>query len=83
MKNIRFKLYAGLMDYLPPSAVDNAIQLQVGDDASPSSVLDAHQVPKKLAHLVLINGVYINPSDRDSPLDDGDTLAVWPPVAGG
>lgn len=82
-KNIRFKLYAGLSDYLPHGAADNAIQLEVEEDASPRSILDAHLVPEKLAHLVLINGVYVNSSDRDRPLDDGDTLAVWPPVAGG
>jgi molybdopterin converting factor small subunit len=33
---------------------------------------------------VLINGVYAEPEERGSPiLNDGDSLAVWPPVAGG
>ena len=83
MKSVRFKLYAGLTDYLPPEASSNAVQLQLSDDASPSSVLRKHRVPKRLAHLVMVNGIYVNPSDRDKPLNDGDTLAVWPPVAGG
>jgi molybdopterin converting factor small subunit len=32
----------------------------------------------------VLNGVYVHPSERDQAiLRDGDTLAVWPPVAGG
>ena len=34
--------------------------------------------------LVLINGVFVAPQERNKPLlRDGDTLAIWPPVAGG
>jgi molybdopterin converting factor small subunit len=41
-------------------------------------------VPRKLSHLVLVNGVYAHPDERDTAiLKDGDTLAIWPPVAGG
>jgi molybdopterin converting factor small subunit len=49
-----------------------------------NSVLDRFQVPHRLCHLVLINGVYAEPEDRGSAiLKDGDSLAIWPPVAGG
>jgi molybdopterin converting factor small subunit len=35
-------------------------------------------------HLVLVNGVYIAPDQRDTRvLQEGETLAIWPPVAGG
>jgi molybdopterin converting factor small subunit len=33
---------------------------------------------------VLVNGVYIDPSDRaQRVLQSGEVLAIWPPVAGG
>jgi sulfur carrier protein ThiS len=33
---------------------------------------------------VLVNGIFVPPSQRQAKaLSDGDTLAVWPPVAGG
>ncbi len=36
------------------------------------------------AHLVLLNGVYLTPEQREqATFKEGDTLAVWPPVAGG
>ena len=38
----------------------------------------------KLVHLVLVNGVYVQPEERASRvLKDGDVLAIWPPIAGG
>jgi molybdopterin converting factor small subunit len=33
---------------------------------------------------VLLNGIFVPPSRRPAaPLSDGDTIAIWPPVAGG
>jgi len=81
---IRLKLYATLGRFLPTGAVDNAIEIDVPEDASPNAIVDRFQVPRELTHLVLINGVFAPRDDRDSAiLKDGDTLAVWPPVAGG
>jgi molybdopterin converting factor small subunit len=35
-------------------------------------------------HLVLINGKYIEPEKRlTQTLQEGDVLAIWPPIAGG
>lgn len=82
---IKFKLYATLQDLLPPEAVDNAIEIEVADDVSLHDIIDQYKVPRKSAHLVLINGTYFGGADRDAPglLSEGDVLAVWPPVAGG
>jgi len=40
--------------------------------------------PPNLAHLVMVNGVYIKPEERDQyALKSHDALAICPPVAGG
>lgn len=81
---IHFKLYASLSQYLPEEVQGNGLTIEVPDDSTPHDVLDRHRVPREEAHLVLLNGVYILPADRDKPvIKPGDTLAVWPPVAGG
>lgn len=81
---IRLKLYATLSGYLPDGAVDNAVDIEVPDEESPNAVIDRFQVPHRLRHLVLVNGVFAPHSERDSAiLKDGDTLAIWPPIAGG
>ena len=83
--NITFKLFATLTDYLPPEARrSNQVTLDVAQDTSISPIIEPYGMPPKLVHLVLVNGKYINPEDRDTTtLVDGDVLAIWPPVAGG
>lgn len=82
---ITFKLYATLGDLLPGNAVRNVASIEVPDDASLHYIIDKYQVPRELAHLVLINGVFVCEADRDQSglLKEGDALAIWPPVAGG
>ena len=81
---ITFKLYATLGGYLPEGAFENAVAIDVPEGVSPNVVIDHYRVPRRLAHLVLINGVYCAREARDGTrLREGDTLAVWPPVAGG
>jgi sulfur-carrier protein len=81
---ITLKLYATLGHYLPEGAEKHAISIDIPDQASAYSVIDQFNVPRDMAHLVLLNGIYLHPVERDQPkFQDGDTLAVWPPVAGG
>ncbi len=81
---ITLKMYASLAQFLPPEAVRNIVELEIPDHASPHDVIDRYRVPRQSAHLVLVNGVYIEPERRDAAvLVDGDVLAIWPPVAGG
>jgi sulfur carrier protein ThiS len=48
------------------------------------SLVAPFNLPGKLTHLVLINGVFIPRSERpERRLDEGDVVAIWPPVAGG
>ena len=47
-------------------------------------LLDRYGVPFEHAHLVLRNGVFLHQQEREqTPLEEGDVIAVWPPVAGG
>ena len=82
---ITFKLYATLQHLLPAGAVRNAVAIDVADGATLNDIIDQFKVPRELAHLVLVNGVYHDASARDQShvLKENDVLAVWPPVAGG
>jgi molybdopterin converting factor small subunit len=82
---ITFKLFATLTDYLPAHArYTNVIELEVAPDASISQIIEPFALPHKLVHLVLVNGTYVQPAERlTRTLKEGDTLAIWPPIAGG
>ncbi|MCH8238509.1 MAG: MoaD/ThiS family protein [Proteobacteria bacterium] len=82
--NITLKLFASLGTFLPPGAARNAIELDVKNGATIGDVLTQHCVPREICHLILVNGIFAPPAIADSKqLIEGDTLAVWPPVAGG
>ncbi|MES9944755.1 MAG: molybdopterin synthase sulfur carrier subunit [gamma proteobacterium symbiont of Ctena orbiculata] len=81
---VEFKLYASLMDYLPAGAHNHAIKVKLSEGATVFDVMDRYQVPREQAHLVVCNGVFMPPSQRQAyQLQDGDVIALWPPVAGG
>lgn len=81
---IQLKLYATLTHLLPAEAVNNAINIEIDAKSTPHQIIDQFNVPRDKAHLVLINGVYIEPENRDDALfKPGDTLVIFPPVAGG
>lgn len=86
---ITLQLYAMLSDHLPSEADGqrrngNALPLDVPDGATVQGIIDRYNLPAKLVHLVLVNGVYITPQARAGhALAANDELAIWPPIAGG
>jgi thiamine biosynthesis protein ThiS len=81
---VEFKLFASLMSYLPAGAKDHAVVVEMPDGATVYDLMEKYQVPREQAHLVVCNGLFVPPSQRDSQsLQDGDSIALWPPVAGG
>ncbi len=85
---IRVKLYASLGKYLPEGIAEgptgNEADMDVDDGATISGIFGSLDVPDDLCHLVLVNGVFIAPGERDGyELSEADHLAVWPPIAGG
>ena len=81
---VTVKLFASLGVYLPPGAKRNEAVMEVADGVSVSQLITQLRLPPPLTHLVLINGVFIEPEKRDhTTFSPGDEFAVFPPVAGG
>jgi sulfur carrier protein ThiS len=82
---VTFKLFAMLQDYLPVEAKkDNALALDLNEGTTILQVIERHGVPLKSCHLVLVDGHFVPPAERGARvLNDGETLAIWPPIAGG
>lgn len=81
---ITLKLMATLTDYLPQPRQGHQITLDIAPGTTVQDVIERFRLPWKQVHLVLVDGVYLYPDQRDTrELRDGETLAIWPPVAGG
>lgn len=81
---IKLKLFASLSQFLPAGTQGNVIEIDVAEGISPNQLLAQFAVPLEMVHLVLRNGSYVEPEQRDKAiLQAGDELALWPPVAGG
>jgi len=84
MPQINIKLFAHLRDFMPEKGIKGSAPYNCPDDNTVNSVLRTLNVPLEHCHLVLLNGVFVLPENRESQnMTEGDTLAVWPPVAGG
>ncbi|SKA69763.1 Molybdopterin converting factor, small subunit [Thiothrix eikelboomii] len=82
---ITLKLYAHLGDLLPANSKQNKAEIEVPESISLNELIDRFQIPRPMAHLVLVNGLFVCDRDRDQPfaLKPKDAVAIWPPVAGG
>jgi sulfur carrier protein ThiS len=86
---ITLKLFATLGDYLPhelngKARVHNQLAVDVAEATTVQAVIEQFNLPSAMAHLVLVNGVFIPRDARATRLLHlGDELAVWPPIAGG
>ena len=82
---VTFKLFANLQDYLPAHALKtNALAIDVDEGTTVQDLIGRFALPEKSCHLVLVDGTFVPPGARARrALRDGETLAIWPPVAGG
>ena len=87
MMRITLKLFATLERYLPDGSGrtgHNEAQVEMPEGASVAAALRTVGVPREEAHLVLVDGKHLPPERlEEMKLEEGQTLAVWPPVAGG
>ena len=81
---VQLELYASLMKHLPAEAVRHRVTVEVDPGTTAPALLERYRVPFEQAHLVLRNGIFLHREEREQALlEDGDVIAVWPPVAGG
>ena len=84
MLQIKVKLFAHLTEFMPQEGIKGEAPYDCPKDSTVNSVLRDLRVPLEHCHLVLLNGLFIHPDQLDiQSLAKGDTLAVWPPIAGG
>ena len=79
--HIEVKLFANLRKNLPPGSTGSKTKLTLTDGTTIKMLIDQLKIPVELAQMVLVNGEQTREFDR--PLNEGDTVSIFPPVAGG
>ena len=77
---IEVVLYATLTQFLPLGAVNRKAAIDVRDGATAQEVMIQLGIPQEYPNILLVNGRQARP---ETVLKDGETLAVFPPLAGG
>ncbi len=77
---IEIALYATLSQYLPKSAQNRKAVIDVRDGATVDDVLRQLGIPQDHPNILLVNG---KQARETTALNDGETLSVFPPLAGG
>ena len=83
--NVNIELYASLMKHLPPGKHRFRREIRVDEGITLNQLIRQFHISDAEAHLVLVNGLFVNCGEpRDQRiLVEGDTVSIWPPVAGG
>jgi len=77
---IEVKLFANFRDYLPEGSDRFSCTMKLQPSERVADVIERLGLPKDHPKVILINGVHGKEDDR---LKEGDTLSIFPPVAGG
>ncbi len=82
---IRVRLFASLRDCLP-AELRGVTAIELAEGATLVDVIEHFSIERRLAQMVLVNGIQISRRWEERvgrKLEDGDTVSIFPPVAGG
>ncbi len=77
---VEVKLFANFQEYLPPGSEKYSCMLELEEGTTIAQVLARLNIPESQPMVPLVNGIHRQPED---PLQPGDVLSIFPPVAGG
>lgn len=75
---VNLKFFAGLRSFLPAEPFPYPDEFP--DGSTVADVLARYAIPPDKPRILLLNGVHCG---LEAKLKDGDTLGLFPPVAGG
>ncbi len=80
MINVKVRAYATLREYLPKVGLGESAEVGVPPEATIETLLDKLGIPRAEVKLCYVGGLY---REQDYALQEGDEVALFPPVGGG
>jgi molybdopterin converting factor small subunit len=83
--NIEVRTFINFKSYLPPDAKDGKAVLSIKDGSTFSDLLNVLGIPIEEPRIVVLNGVSQGtaPDVNTRVLNEGDIVALFPPLGGG
>jgi molybdopterin converting factor small subunit len=78
---VEVKLFANLRKLLPSGSSGGKAKVTLEEGVTIETLIHHLHIPVEMAQMVLVNGEQTREFDR--PLAEGDTVSIFPPVAGG
>ncbi|MDO8885420.1 MoaD/ThiS family protein [Candidatus Oleimmundimicrobium sp.] len=77
---IELRFYATLIKYAEKNKIPQFSTVEIEEGTTIASLLNKFNIPEKDVHIIIING---RNADSKQVLQDGDRVALFPPVGGG
>ena len=77
---VEIRLFANLAKLLPPGSQNKRATITVKKGATVEDLMDKLDIPQKVTNIIMVNGMH---RDRETELNEGDVVSVFPPIAGG
>jgi molybdopterin converting factor small subunit len=82
---IKLKLFMRFKEYLPESGEDGIAQHEIADNSTFKDLLNDIGMPIEEDKIIVINGISHKQGEEANALQlkNNDTVAIFPPIAGG
>ena len=80
---IEVRLFGEFRDHLPAGSTGGRAQVELPEEATVYTLVERLGLPYEAEEGVLVAAVNDEVTDLHAPLSDGDTVSMFPPLAGG
>ena len=78
--HVTVKLFATLVRFKDGSRAGRPFEVELPEGSVVQNLIDVLKIPAEETHVVFINNII---EERESNLNDGDVVGLFPPVGGG
>ena len=80
---VQVRLFGEFQDYLPEGSAGGHAQIELPEGATVYTLVEELGLPYEAEEGVIVAAVNDEVADLRAPLNDGDVVSMFPPLAGG